>query len=205
LYIRYASDVDKLVPSTFATTVATNQSSINKHGALEGFLDLSSAGQMTTAAAQAVGNSILSRYIAANFSNAFTLRHGELVKPGGQPVDLGTEIAGRMTNAILTDYGYGGELTPDPIKFIIGRFEYDDMAEIATVTPFLSLRNDFAGILGEVSTVRGYAGEGFGGTAHGEFLESIHDRRMHGKPPRNKHKHWGKHHHRRRHRRHRSG
>jgi hypothetical protein len=49
---------------------------------------------------------------------------------------------------LLTDYGYGGEVSAAPVQFIVGAYEYDDVAQTAAVTPFQSLNLSMSGLLG---------------------------------------------------------
>jgi hypothetical protein len=47
----------------------------------------------------------------------------------------------------MTDFGYGGQLTPSPVTFPVGQYAYDEDAQTATITPFQNLRTDFASLL----------------------------------------------------------
>lgn len=133
--------------ATYAVTSATVPASIAAHGRMEYYQDLSSGGVMTAAQAQAVGNAILARYQRANFAGPFTAAPGQLLTLGGTPVDLGCEQAGTVVRLMVTDAGYGGEVTPGPVQFIVGGYEYDDEAQTATITPFQRVAGDMATLI----------------------------------------------------------
>jgi hypothetical protein len=52
-----------------------------------------------------------------------------------------------VCKAALLDYGYGGEVKPGPVEFLVGAYEYDAAAGTAAVTPFQGVRTDFAGLM----------------------------------------------------------
>lgn len=151
LFLRYQSSADSASAATYATTSVSNPDSIRQHGPMEEYVDISSAGQYTAALAQGVGNNILGQYIRANFATAFTVQPGQLLNAGGQPVDLGCEQAGTVVRLMLMDFGYGGELRSGPVTFLTGAYEYDDEAQVATVTPFQSVRTNFSSLLSATS------------------------------------------------------
>jgi hypothetical protein len=137
-----------------ATTGVTNAADIAAHEPMETFIDLSNAGVMSQAAAQAVGNLALSVYQRATFAGPFTVAPGRLLNLGGQPIDLGTDQAGTVVKLMLTDLGYGGEVTETfPITFLVGSYSYDDQQQIATIAPFQSLFSSLSGILSMESTI----------------------------------------------------
>lgn len=156
IYIRYQSAADNATTgaaATFATTYVSNAASVAAHGTMEAYVDLSSAGTLTLAAAQGVGNSVLGRYQRASFAGPFTVAPGQLMNLGGQPVDLGCEQAGTVCQLILTDYGYGGEVTQGPVTFLVGGYAYDDQAQTAQVIPFQSVSQSLSSLLSLQSTV----------------------------------------------------
>lgn len=157
LFIRYESAADNSTTgaaATFATTTVQNTQSSSIHGVIEDYIDLSSAGVMTLAAAQAVGNYVLQIYQAASFAGPFTVQYGQLLTPGGQPIDPGTDQAGTVARVIVTDYGYGGEVTPQfPITFPVGQYAWDDFAQVATITPFQGLDQSLSGLLSMENTI----------------------------------------------------
>lgn len=124
---------------TYATTTVTIPQSINQHQVTEIYEDISSAGTMTAGAAQALAQNVLNRYVRASFSAPFTVRQGEVMTMGGTAVDLGTETAGHIYQLIVTDYGYGGEVTPGPVTFLSGAYEWNDATKTGTVTPYQAL------------------------------------------------------------------
>ena len=152
-------------PTVFRTTVVTNQASVDAHGPLWApLLDLSSAlvgsganpeGLLVERSAQAVGNFVLQRYQGASFAGPFAVSPSQLLTTGGVPVDLGSQKAGMVCQLILTDYGYGAELSASPVTFLVGGYSYDDDAQVATVTPFQNLRSDIGSLLAVAAGQRG--------------------------------------------------
>jgi hypothetical protein len=157
IVIRYQVSADNTTTNAAAvhtTTTVQNAQSVAAHGVMETFIDLSDVGVQSAAAAQAVGNLVLSIYQRASFAGPFTVRYGELLNPGGAAIDPGTDQAGTVCRLILTDYGYGGEVTPQfPITFITGGYEWDDFAQTATVTPYQSVNQSLTGLLSLENTV----------------------------------------------------
>jgi hypothetical protein len=157
LFIRYeasSANPTTSVAASYAYTTVENQQSINVHGELEDYLDLSNVGVMSASSAQAVGNSILNIYQAASFAGPFTAQFGQLLNTGGAPIDPGTDQAGTVVKLILTDYGYGGEVTPQyPVTFIVGAYSWDDFAQTATITPYQNLDQSMSSLLSMEQTV----------------------------------------------------
>jgi hypothetical protein len=165
LWLRYQASADAAAASAvYDLTSTTVTASALKYGPVEDYEDLSSAGDMTSAAVQALGANLLSRYIRASFSAPFTVRQGQLMTAGGQAVDLGSEREGSICQALITDYGYGGEVVPGPLTFLTGAYQFDDTAQTAQVTPFQSLDMSVASML---SAVAARAGGGTGTGAYG--------------------------------------
>jgi hypothetical protein len=109
---------------------------------------------MTQAAAQAVGNYVLAVYQAATFAGPFEANYGQLLTIGGQPIDPGTDQAGTVAQLIVTDFGYGGEVTPQfPVTFPVGKYEWDDFAQVANIWPFQNLDQSISGLLSMETTV----------------------------------------------------
>ena len=161
LFIKYQVTADSTTggagsatAATFAVTTVQDTASADIHGVIEDYIDLSNAGVMTATAAQAVGNYVLSIYQAASFAGPFTVQYGQLLTPGGQPIDPGTDQAGTVAQVIATDFGYGGQVTPQfPITFPVGQYEWDDFAQVATVTPFQALDQSISGLLSMENTI----------------------------------------------------
>jgi hypothetical protein len=157
IIIRYQATADTTssggVAATYSTTTASNAQSIAAHGVTEAFIDLSDVGVMTATAAQAVGNNVLAIYQRASFTTAFTGSYGQLCNMGGTPIDPGTDPAGTVCKTILTDYGYGGEVVPGPVQFIVGGYSWDDFAQQFTITPYQGLDLSVSGLLSMTSTV----------------------------------------------------
>jgi hypothetical protein len=150
--LRYKSAPDlNNTPAVFSTVFATDDASIAKHGRMETYADISDAGVMLASDAQAVGNFVLQRYQRAAFAGPFTVSRGQLLTLGGQPVDLGVfyyqnPMACRL---IMADQGWGGEVSQQQVSFLVGGYAYDDDTDTAVVTPFGTMRHDFAALLAQ--------------------------------------------------------
>lgn len=168
VYVRYQSSADAATAAVYQTATATVPASIAQHGPVEAYVDVSSAGTQTSAAATALGASVLARYVRASFAGPFTVRPGELMTTGGQPADLGAEQAGSVCQLVVTDYGYGGEVVPGPVTFLVGATSWDDQNQVLQVTPYQSLDMSVSSMLSAAAarmagaTVSGRLG---GGTA----------------------------------------
>lgn len=153
LFLRYQISADNTgtgpgTPATYGTVSVTNSASVGLYGPMEAYVDLSNAGTITAAQAQTVGNYILSIYQRVSFNGPFQLQQGQLLTLGGQPVDLGCVQAGAVCQLMLTDFGYGGEVTPQfPISFIIGTYLWNDQTQQATVTPYQTLNQNLSSLL----------------------------------------------------------
>lgn len=152
--LRYQSapDLGAGFPATYATVYSTDAASIARHGRQETYLDLSSAGPMPAADAQAVGDGILTRYQRASYAGPFGVQPGQLLTLGGEPADLGVFYGpenGMCCRLMLADQGWGGEVTMSVPVFAVGRYEYDDDTNTATVEPFNSIRGDIAALSDE--------------------------------------------------------
>jgi hypothetical protein len=157
IYIRYMVTADNSTTgaaAVYATTSVQNTQSVAVHGVIETYIDLSSVGAQSAGAAQAVGNYVLSIYQRASFAGPFTGTYGQLMTTGGQPIDPGTDQAGTVCRLLLTDYGYGGEVTPQfPVSFIVGAYNWDDQNQVFTITPYQALDQSLSGLLGMENTV----------------------------------------------------
>jgi hypothetical protein len=162
IQVRYCSapDIGASSPARYSTVWALDSASIAKHGRTEAYEDLSSNGAMLATDAQNVGLSILRRYKRASYAGPFTARQGQLLTMGGQPRDLGCFWQGNegpmVCKLLLTDNGWGGEVLPGSPLFLAGRYEYDDDAGTAAITPFQTMSEDFGGMLtAAASSARG--------------------------------------------------
>ncbi len=126
-------DVANSASATYAETAVTNTG----HAGREHYLDLSNAGVMSAASAQAVATQVLKIYQRASFAGPFDVAPGHLLTMGGVPVDPGCEQAGFVCRLVMTDYSYGGEASPaGPVQFIAGGYEWDDHERVGRVTPY---------------------------------------------------------------------
>ena len=93
-------------------------------------------------------HAVLAIYQRASWAGPFTASYGQLLNTGGVPIDPGTDQAGTYVRLILTDYGYGGEVTPQfPVQFLVGAYEWDDFAGVFTVTPYVNVDQSLTGLL----------------------------------------------------------
>ena len=152
LYGRYQTSADAAAAATFALTSVTQPASITAHGRVEGYDDLSSSGQQLLATIQAALQAVLNRYQRVSFAGPFQAHYGELTNNGGVPVDLGIDHCGKIARLVLADFGYGGEVVPDPVVFMIGQYAWDEQTQVATITPFQSLDLSMSGLLQELAT-----------------------------------------------------
>lgn len=136
--------------ATYTTTFVDHPGSVALHGRMEYFLDISNAGAMTQASAQQIGLNVLSKYIRANFAGAFAVQPGQLLNPGGVPVDLGCNWIGAVCTVQGVNAAQGGEVGLTPLTFIIGQYEYDDDTQTATVTPYQNAKTDIASVISAI-------------------------------------------------------
>jgi hypothetical protein len=156
IFIRFMQTADNTTASpptsaTFNVVSAVNQASVTAHGPLEAYLDLSNAGVLSSAAAQSVGFSILSAYEAASYAGPFQASYGQLLNMGGAAIDPGTDQASTRVKLVLVDGGYGGEVVPGPIEFTVGAYSWDDVKQVATLTPFQEVDASLSGLLSMAS------------------------------------------------------
>jgi hypothetical protein len=149
-----ATSVKKAQAATFTTTFVDNPASVAAHGRMEFYLDISNAGAMSEAAAQQIGLNVLSKYIRANFTSAFSVMPGQLLNPGGYPVDLGLSYVGHAVTVQGVNAAQGGEVGLAPLTFIIGQYEYDDDTQVAKVTPYQNAKTDINSVIASL-----YAGK----------------------------------------------
>lgn len=125
-----------------------NVPAATKWGAQEQSIDMTAAGLMTGAAAQANAQAIMNQYMRANFAQAFSVWRGQYLTVGGSPVDLGCETAyPNVVRLLLTDGSYGGEVVQTPVTFVVGGYEYDDDAQTGLVTPYQSYKTNLSTLL----------------------------------------------------------
>ncbi len=136
--------------ATYGTTFADIPASVAKHGRLEYFLDVSSAGVMTQPQAAAIAQNVLSKYIRANFSGTFSVMPGQLLNIGGHPVDLGCSWSGYMARVQVENFAGGSEVSFAPMTFQIGQYEYSDDTQTATITPYQNARTDMASVVAQL-------------------------------------------------------
>ena len=147
IWLKYQASTDTQGNTAYGLTVAADQTDINMHGATERYEDISNAGVMGSGSAQTVGNDLLARYQRAPFTGAFTIRPGQYLTTGGTPIDLGTERAGTVVRALVTDAAWGGEQVTGQIAFVAGGWTFYNDTGAAEVTPMGSPRADLSTML----------------------------------------------------------
>jgi hypothetical protein len=152
LWLRYQSNDSTTAAPAYATTTVSNTADIAAHGQVEDYDDVSSSGYQLAATVQAAGSAILNRYQRAAFAGPFTVRYGELLTAGGAACDLGIDHCSTIVRLVLADFGYGGEVVPDPVIFLTGAYQWDEQSQTAQVTPFQSLDLSMSGLLTELAT-----------------------------------------------------
>lgn len=162
LILKYQSGAGTVNNPIYGFTSVENTQSVHKYGALEETLDLSPAAAviasgtggaapayvpMTELQAQEIGGAVLTYYQSISYTTSINVRYGQLMTKGGTPIDPGTDQAGTVARLIAIDSGYGGEVNPGPVTFVVGRYEYDDDTLTAAITPIQSYRTDIASLL----------------------------------------------------------
>lgn len=147
IYGKYVVSDDGNGNQVYGWVLVSNPASIAAHQANEQPIDLTQNGVMTSAAAVQNCQNILNLYQGASYGGPFIVRNGQWLTPGGTSIDLGTDQAGTVARLLVTDGSYGGEVTPNPVNFVVGEYEYDDDAQAATITPWQSYRSDYSTLL----------------------------------------------------------
>jgi hypothetical protein len=129
-------------------TFVENAANVARHGRIEKWIDLSPAGNKTSAQAQAVISSILAKYQDAGYGEAITIQPGQLTNMGGAPVDLASEQPGAVCQVMLATASAGGDISPViPGQFLIGATTYDDEAQTLAITPYGAVEGDLDAML----------------------------------------------------------
>lgn len=152
ILVHYCSADDGNGNQTFAAVFVVNAAGVAKHGRMEAYLDLQDAGVMTSTAAQAAGNAILTRYVRAPWAGPIPVQQGQILTLGGSPVDIGCEEAGHVYRVLFMDGGAGGEVLAAPTTIIGGAISWDDGAESGSLTPLGSVADDLSSLMGALNT-----------------------------------------------------
>lgn len=153
VFIRYQSAADNskgAAPATHGLISEENTDDGDAHGWTETYYDISGNGTTTSGTAQQNARNALARFNRASFSDGFTIAPGQLLTARGVPVDLGCERAGGVVRPWLENYGFGGEVNPGNVPFIVGEYQYDETTLSGKVIPFQSAFNDFASLLAAI-------------------------------------------------------
>jgi len=150
----FVTDVIVLYTDTadFTTKSLTrsNTAARAKYGRIEDIYPLTDLGPITTTQAQAAGDNFLSVHAPRlKFTGAFQVAAGQLLNPGGTPVDLGIVQAGGLVRVLLTDPdAAAGETTfGGPVQIVIGQTDYDVDADVLTLTPLDTSPTGLANVL----------------------------------------------------------
>ncbi len=147
LYYRYVNSTNNRGKTTYATDNVANSVHSGKFGPMEGYLDMSQGGLMTATQAKNNATYVMNQYQSVSYSGPITVSPGMYTTIGGQPVDLGCERAGIVAKFLIGDTGFGGDLMPQPVTFIVGGVDYDDEAGTADITPLPTYRTDLGTLL----------------------------------------------------------
>jgi hypothetical protein len=145
-----ATSTTTAAAATYGTAFADIPASVSRHGRLEYYLDVSSAGVMTQPQAAAIAQNVLSKYIRANFSGTFSVMPGQLLNVGGYPVDLGVNWGGYMASVQVENFPAGGEVGFAPITFQIGQYRFNDDTQTAEITAYQNARTDMASVVAQL-------------------------------------------------------
>lgn len=139
-----------LADFTMKTLTRSNTAARAKYDRTEAIYDITSIGPVTTTQAQAAGDNYLSVHgVRLKFTGSFTVAPGQLLNPGGTPVDLGTVEARALTRVILTDpdTAAGETTTTGPLQIVTGQTDYDVDADVLTLTPLDTSPTGLANVL----------------------------------------------------------
>lgn len=155
LYVKYQATAQKGSTNTvYGYQIPANAASIAKHDRLEQYWDITAGGPMTAAAALSTGQNALNKYQAASYQGAITVSEGQYLTTGGVPVNLACEKAGEVVQLMMSDGPYGGEVSPaSPPVFMVGQVKYSADAGTLEVTPYQSVRDDFASVMTALTPV----------------------------------------------------
>lgn len=124
--------------NSYAQTTILRSVTSRPYGRFEDVLDLTDKGPISAAHAQDHGDNWLAkRGPRLRFTSAFSITPGQLLSPGGVPVDLATVQASDGTvRVMLTDPdSAAGELALGPVEVPVGETEYDVDSDTLTLTP----------------------------------------------------------------------
>jgi hypothetical protein len=135
----------------YAVKTVTRSVSARPYGRRELPLDVTSRGPISTARANSIGDNYLAkRGPRLDFTQAFTVAPGQLLTPGGTPVDNSiVEANDGAVKLLLTDPDTAaGELTYQAPTINMGETDYDEDSGILTVTPLEVDRTGLAAVFG---------------------------------------------------------
>jgi hypothetical protein len=153
IWVRYQSAADNTTSGAAATFGLTSSAvaTAARHGVLEAYMDLSSAGTMAGATAAGVANAVLSNYQRAAWLGPYSFAYGQITNVGGYPIDPGCEKAGEVYQLMMTDAAYGGEVTPGPVRFVGGAVKYSNETNMIDITPAQAVTSDLGTMMQEIT------------------------------------------------------
>lgn len=137
-------------PTTVAAPNNPPASAPRPFGRKEALYDATPGGPLTQADAQYMANGVLKRVQPrASFSGAITVLPGDLLTLGGQPVRLSTVRAGVMVKmvGVQPDPIFGEQTFTTSVNVIIGQWDYDAVANTATLTPLGGTQRNLSSLL----------------------------------------------------------
>lgn len=132
------ADVIYIDSADYAQKSITRSAAARPFGRYEAPLDLTGLGAITTTQAQQHGDNYLAKNGArVQFTGAFTAPAGQLLNPGGTPVDLATVQAsdGTVRVMLVDPDTAAGETSSGPVTLPVGQTEYDVDADVVYLTP----------------------------------------------------------------------
>jgi hypothetical protein len=154
IWVRYQATADNTTSgaaATFGLTSSSVAGSVSRHGVLEAYMDLSSAGTLAGSTAQGVANAVLSNYQRAAWLGPYSFGYGQLTNVGGFPVDPGCEGPGEVYQLMITDAAYGGEVVPGPVRFVGGATSYNNETNMIDITPAQAVTSDLGTMMQEIT------------------------------------------------------
>lgn len=150
LYLRHqvTADGGAAGAATYANVHIHKTEAIRRFGSLEGYGDWSQAGVVSDATAEGWARGVLAAYTAASYTTAFAVTPGQVLTLGGTPVDLGTEKAGEVYKVMHAGGGWTGEPPQtQQVTFLGGEYQWDDIAQAASITPHQIAAASFSSLL----------------------------------------------------------
>jgi hypothetical protein len=148
LWVKYRQNPGAVIH----TDIYQNKRQADRWGPLEAYADYTAADPMANTWAQ--GNrattfaaGVLAKTPATSYTNSFAVVPGQVLTLGGVPVDLGCERAGEVYKVIGATQGWGGDDPNAQITFVGGAYQWDDIAEAGSITPYQKAGTDLSSVM----------------------------------------------------------